>query len=224
VLVSADLGLACIAPWRPAPCPGSLCFPGFPLQASWRSDLGPMVALLAKHADLASLDGRPFALALAGGCAPALLLMQAPEWRKDGRCDWGSQPNYQLRFFAPGPGQSARIRHRLSPCPGGPVVGAPNGQRARWWAGRRSSQGGGMLWRTASSGMIQLTGSAIMGWVVPDKLAAPAGVDPPNGGGAFQAAEASFYWRSVLGVCAHWVCGLLPIVLALRRQFPTPRP
>ncbi|APD48953.1 PhzF family phenazine biosynthesis isomerase [Synechococcus sp. CS-602] len=160
---SADLVLPA-SPLEACPLPQDLsAFLGVSLQASWRSDLGYWVALLAEAADLASLDGQAFALALAGELRAGLVLMQGCPSGEGRPLVMGKPADYQLRFFAPGLGISED-----------PVTGSAHALVAPWWCAQRqrrqvvgwqaSSQGGGMLCERLSSGMIQLTGSGRLIW------------------------------------------------------------
>jgi len=160
---SADLVLPA-SPLEACPLPQDLsAFLGVSLQASWRSDLGYWVALLAEAADLASLDGQAFALALAGELRAGLVLMQGcPKWRRTAAGD-GEASRLPLRFFAPGLGISED-----------PVTGSAHALVAPWWCGPTATPpggglagvepGGGMLCERLSSGMIQLTGSGRLIW------------------------------------------------------------
>lgn len=130
---------------------------------TWRSSLGYWVALLPATADLASLE----ALALAQGLGPelseGLVVMQPSSPSGPGPTVLGESADYQLRFFAPGLGITED-----------PVTGSAHALVAPWWCeqlgrGRvvgwqASKQGGGMLCKPLSSGMIQLTGAGQLVW------------------------------------------------------------
>jgi len=121
----------------------------------------------------------------------------------------GKPADYQPPLLRAWPGASARIpRSPAQPCPVGPRGGAPNGNAARWWAGRRRAKGGGMLCERLLQhdpvdrlGAINLDGVLITG--------APL-ARPPKWRRCLQAAASKFYWA------LPWAC--VPLVLGFLAQ------
>ena len=160
---TAELELP-VPPLEPFPLPQDLGahLGAAPLE-SWRSDLGYWVALLPASPDLVRLDGPRLAGALGVELRRGLVLMQALSPGGPGPRVLGERADHQLRFFAPGLGIEED-----------PVTGSAHALVAPWWCERlgrsrvvgwqASEQGGGIICKPLSSGMIHLTGRGQLLW------------------------------------------------------------